>query len=68
MTTTIEVYYDPDGQRDGQRGCWRARLKDRHGIHDAGATQDEAVSQLLLTAKTFGYSGERADYEVEVLR
>ena len=61
---TIEVYWDPMGTRGGQLGCWRARLLARPGIHDAGITEEEAIENLLTTAKTFGESDEKDDYVI----
>ena len=60
----IETYWDPRGFKGGKKGCWRARIKGRHGCHSAGTTEDETVNDLLLTAKSFEMSGDRNDYEV----
>lgn len=60
----IETYFDFSGIIGGQSGCWRARLQSRHGIHDAGATQEEAVQSWLRLAVTFDLSGNKADYEI----
>jgi len=62
---TIEVYFDPKGMRGGQSGWYRARLKSNHGIHDAGKTTDEAISNFLTTAASLGHSGNRNDYTIE---
>lgn len=59
---TIQVYFDHRGRRSGQLGCFRAKITERPGIHDAGATAWEAVENLLITAKTFGFSDRREDY------
>lgn len=60
----IEVYFDFAGIVGGQSGCWRARFKHRHGIHDAGATKDDAVKSFLRTAKTFNYSDKQKNYQI----
>lgn len=43
---SIEIYYDPLGIINGQPGCWRARLADEHGIHEAGSTEEEVLLKL----------------------
>lgn len=65
---TIVVYFDPKGIVLGQRGVYRAILKSRPGIWDAGKTQDEAVTKLLATASVVGYSGDISNYTVEYRR
>ena len=60
----IETYWDPIGFKGGKKGCWRARLQNQHTCHDTGTTENEAINALLLTAKSFGASGDRDDYEV----
>jgi hypothetical protein len=64
MKEIIETYFDPKGFRDGKRGCYRARLQNRHGIHAAGSTKEYTIKDLLLTAKSFDLSGEREDYSI----
>jgi len=61
---TIEVYFDSHGIRNGKQGCYRARLIERPTIHDAGTTADDAVSNLLITAASFGLSGDVKNYTV----
>lgn len=61
---TIKVSFDPSGVRSGKRGCYRAKLAEQPGIHDAGASAWEAVENLLVTARTFGLSDRREDYTV----
>lgn len=51
---TIEVYWDPDGIKGGRVGCWRARLKDNHGIHSAGETNLSAIQDCVKTAISLG--------------
>jgi hypothetical protein len=66
----IELYYDPVGTRNGGigSGCWRARLKNNHKIHDAGWSKDDALYGLLLLLPThFNFSGKLEDYIVETL-
>jgi len=44
----IEVYFDPNGSYGGPgTGCYRSRLRDSHGLHDAGKTPTEAVQKLV---------------------
>lgn len=50
----IEVYFDLDGHSAGRRGCYRARLKGRHDIHDSGPTRRRAINNLLRTAQSHG--------------
>ena len=61
----VEVYFDPSGVRGGKLGCYRARLRSDHGIHDAGETAKEALENLLVLAVTIGRSGDADDYEVK---
>jgi hypothetical protein len=61
---TIEVYWDPDGNRGGQRGCYRVRMGENHGIHGAGKTQVEAIANFLRTAESLEESGDKNDYTV----
>ena len=63
---TIEVYWDPNGIVEASSGCYRARLKEDHGYHDAGKTQENAIKNLLITLKSLGKSGNREDYKIEV--
>lgn len=63
----IDVYFDPSGRAGGRGGCYRARLRDNPGVKDACMTPDMVVRKLLITAKTFGFSGEHADYDVDIL-
>lgn len=58
----VEVYFDENGVYGGQEGCYRARLKNNHGIHDAGRTPEEAFGALIITAASHGYSANRSDY------
>lgn len=64
MKEAIETYWDPNGISGGKPGCWRARLQKDTRLHAADRTKDGAVNDLLRTAKSFGLSGERNDYEV----
>lgn len=50
----VEVYYDPMGRHSGRSGCWRARLRHRRGVHDAGPTEDHAFRNFERTADSFG--------------
>lgn len=44
----IEVYFDPNGSYGGPgTGCYRCRLRDSHGLHDAGNTPEVAVKALI---------------------
>lgn len=50
----VEVYFDPLGYHSGRSGCWRARLRHRRGIHDAGPTEEHAFRSFKRTADSFG--------------
>jgi hypothetical protein len=43
----IEVYFDPNGRWGGKAGCFRSRLRDFHGLHDAADTPELAVKRLV---------------------
>lgn len=60
----VQAYYDENAVYGGLAGAWRARLRDNHGIHDAGGTRAEAVARLVVTAASHGYSADPADYQV----
>jgi hypothetical protein len=60
----VQAYYDPQAVYASQAGAWRARLRDNHGIHDAGHTRAEAVARLVVTAATHGYSADPAAYQI----
>ena len=53
-TADVEVYFDPSGFHSGRSGCWRARLRHRRGIHDAGPTENHAFRALVSAATSFG--------------
>ena len=61
---SIEVFFDPDGTRNGLEGCFRARIADHPGVHDAGQTEEEALENLLITAASLGFSGNQEDYVI----
>lgn len=64
LKESIEVYWDSKGRKGGKNGCYRARLHNNHGIHDAGITKEDAVNNLLKTAESLGESGKCEDYEI----
>src|SRR6185369_12012341 len=43
----IEVYFDPYGIWGGKYGCFRCRLRDSHGLHDAADSPEYAVKRLV---------------------
>ena len=43
----IEVYFDPAGRHSGKDGCFRARLRDFHGLHEAGPDPEYTVKRLV---------------------
>lgn len=63
----VELYFDSDGVKGGKQGCYRARLKYRHEVHDAGESSGEAFDNLVITAVSHGYPAVRTAYFIEVL-
>lgn len=61
----IEIYFDPKGIKNGRVGCYRARLKENHGIHSAGVYPSHALHDIYLTLKSFGMKYGVKDYEYE---
>lgn len=46
-------------------GSYQARLAGNNKIWESGKTMREAISKLLVAAKTHGYSGNPERYRVE---
>jgi hypothetical protein len=63
----IEIYWDPKGVYYGRRGCYRARLRGNHGIHDAGGSPEQALENFLRTAASLDRSSDIKDYLIQHL-
>lgn len=44
----IRTFFDPNGTVRGSRGCWQAYVFDDPGRSESGATEPEAVGNLIM--------------------
>lgn len=44
----IRTFFDPNGTVGGSRGCWQAYVFDDPGRTEPGATEPEAIGNLIM--------------------
>lgn len=64
----IEVYHDPKAIHKGSsNGAFVARLASNHRIYDVGHNIENAITELLLTLKSFNKPHNKGYYKIEII-